>query len=157
GSRLSALLRRLRLLIVLLVGIGLVLGPQRLGSILREQNVNSVGDFLRVAKIQPDVIGRVARGGRPVQLFDDGDDRIQVFLRIGGDDQGVGGRDARDAHLAIEAAHVAVGGRRRVFAEIIEVGLLLGLFQKEVVQNVFQVAGADVFQRNNFWRQRTVA
>ena len=110
GGLLRLLLLRLR---VGAIGILLVDRPQGLGTVFGKEDVDPVGDLLGVAKIELDMEGGVARRRRLVQLLDHGDDRVEILLRVGRDDEGVGGRLAGDADLAIQPPDIAVRLRLR--------------------------------------------
>ena len=99
--------------------------------------------------------GGVSRRRRLVQFLHHRNHRVEVFLRVGRDDQRVGGRLAGDADLAIEPSNVPVRLLLRVFVEEI-IRALLRFLEEQLVENVFKVARADVFQGDDSWRQIVV-
>src|SRR5439155_12243704 len=97
------------------------------------------------------------RFGGGVQLMDDILQDGDALFRVGSHDERVRIRFAGDAHLAIQASDVAVRGGVGHLV-IVPVGqLALGLFEKQVVQNVFDVFGTGVFEVVDFWRQAVFA
>ena len=133
--------------------------PQGRGAVSGKEDVQAIGHGRGLGKFEAEAQGGFAGLGRTVQLFNDVLDRRQTFLCVGGDDQRIRIGLAGDAHLAVKPADVAVRGGlgRRIVIEVIPVRALRLFLQEELIENIFDVHGADVFQRVDSRREALIA
>ena len=151
-ERRAVLTLPLVLLIVLLwlgiLGIRWVDGTQGGRAALGKEHVETVGYRDRLSVFERDAKGAFAIRGRRIELFQYLLDRQQILLGVRGEDNRIRIGLTGDADLAVKASDVSVGGRLRRLI-IKKVRALLGLLEKQFVENLLDIDSAHVLERIN--------